>query len=386
MALLLAEGFTFLPQGDVASAQETGLNKMGWEVSSRVSNYDDDRVKFSIVPDEIFPERNVCEIGAKTLFYDNTGSRMTYRFPAGDVPQKLVVGYVLSLANMGSPSVREVFNIAFGSASLVKTSASNGAPLVPKEAFFRVEFGKTGVFPLGEMSAPWGGAVVNSPLELNREYHFEWLIEKDTGRIRLYLDGVLTVDYTYSGTLLAKLTDGFTLYLGQESSLRFVPKMRISNVYALGIDAVHTGILGPAARVMEVAPETDILSQFNRDEAKYASDAELLRQSVYGSDFLTGSEPGTSDVFGLGLASVRANAASVFGVQHRVRSGNFDSDSHVLGLTSGTAATQDIQRNFSFTPSEVTMVAHDVSVDARSGNVWTLPNISDLTVGFTIVS
>jgi len=324
MAILMAEGFKMYPPETAATYQSSSLLKGGWSLLTTVASYapSTSNQSYAIQADSIFPDRAVLRLNNTTASTPQAISA-SWDFGLSSPPAKVLIGFtMLMVSPVATPTIK--YDVAYG----VGPAGYHVANVTPADArlFFRVYFAHASVAaPLGALLVP-GSTLTATTIEWNRTYHVELLLESDTNRIRMYLDGVLVGDAAYAGTV-SDLTKGFCFF--RNRAVAGVFPWEIGNIYAAQIDSVHTGPFGPAALVLEVAPTVDSTVQFQRDSVKYASNAAVVGQDVNSTDFVTAMDSGTKDLFN-GSSNLATSAAQVYGVAIKVRAQSFTTDGHNL--------------------------------------------------------
>lgn len=395
MALIMAEGFTFLPQNPTKNDDRTTtpLTKLGWEVGDTANaSVTETFTKFNVLPDEVFPDRNVLKIGAIAASSAARGAFIRYRVPDDKVPDTLLVGYVVRYV-LSSVTARVSFYPAFGTINMEKvTTASGTIKDLDEGLWLFTASGSAGGSalpnPNGTLGvvAPWDkvGGYQNFYFESGRDYHVECLIERDTGRLRMYVDGQLISDYTYAGKSQEDLTKGFTFWQGGSNTPNGCYGL-YSNIYALGIDDTHTGPLGPATRVLEVLPEADIAVEFSRNEKLFDSNAAVLRQDLANSNgYLSGGEEGQQDILSIQTDLIKMNAAQIYGIQIKISAGNYDTDPHDVGVMVGSNGNMSEPDSHPLQPLEGKLLTRDISKNPDTGAFWTPSDVTQMTIGYKI--
>jgi hypothetical protein len=236
-------------------------------------------------------------------------------------------------------------------------------------------------------SAAGTETATSDQLKANTDIHFEILVETDVQRLRAYANGILVLDIAYTGTFKTKNGFGVGMWTGSNANNgNGAHDMIFSNMYVLGVDAVHTGVLGPGARVLEVAPQTDFAVQWDRPLA-YASNAAVLQQTndVTSPAYLTAGSAAT-DLY-VGPDAVAANAATVYGVAVKAYGMTMADGTHTL-----TAATQYDGTNGQSTKtgtlvlSTMTNYVFDVSLNPKTGLKWTPSEVTASAMGIKLLN
>lgn len=377
MAIIMAEGFKMYPLETAATYLTSSLLKGGWTLLTTASTNaaSTSNQSFAIVPDTIFPDRAVLRFNNVSVTSRQSTSAS---WDFGASPAKVLLGFtVLMVPPVATPTTK--YEASFGVGPLRYHVA--GAAPVDSRLFFRVNFNQASIAaPLGALMVP-GETTTGTTVEWNRTYHIELLLESDVNRIRLYLDGVLAGDAAYAGTV-ADLTKGFTIF-----SSRAVPgafSFEIGNIYAAQIDSVHTGPFGPAARVLEVAPTVDSTVQFQRDTAKYGSNAAVVGQDVNSTDFVTAMDSGTKDLFN-GASSLATSAAQVYGVAIKVRAQSFTADGHNMRTKVAFNGVElDNTTNIPLLVSGPTTAVRDASINPQTSAKWVPADIATAKFGYML--
>ena len=216
------------------------------------------------------------------------------------------------------------------------------------------------------------GTAVAIDVVKGQEFHVEILVEDDVDRVRVYVDGILKLDNSWTGTF-AQQAGGVTL----SSRLPAVTANTaaggaFSNFYVLGVDAVHTGILGAAARVLEIAPPGDMDVHWKRPDS-YATNAAVMAQMFNSSspDYLAASVVGDYDVYSAPSA-VAANAVQVFGAGMKINAMTMAAGSHTLKPVVKTATgVHEVGTEAALQLGTLTPIFVDASVNPDTNAIWT---------------
>lgn len=379
MAVLFAEGFSGVPRGS-AGFSATPLASLGY-IGKVIYNGTGDITtntswQVATVPDPTFGDRTRI-----TMLSTNNGYpwMAQLRKPLDTRGfTKFVIGFVARVESgvVNTPSVR-----------LMLTA---GAPItnsgtVPTDMLGYVSIpvdGTTKGFVAG-----YGTAAFPIDVVKGQEFHFEALIEEDVDRLRIYIDGVLKIDMSYTGTF-ASASGGFSLVTwlpaviaNQASGGSF------SNLYVLGLDEVHTGTLGPAARIIEIAPPGDMDVHWTRPDS-YATNAAVMAQafSEAAPDYLAASNIGDYDVYSAPNA-VAANAAQIFGAGFKVNAMTMASGSHTVKPVVKTATgVHEVGKESALQLGVIQPIFVDASVNPDTNAIWTPSAVSVSGFGIKLKS
>ena len=386
MSVLFVEGFTGVPRGS-SSPMAVGsayiLSSLGWKGkglyngSSAVDPTDVNQVT-AVEADPIFPSRNRLSIQANIGNTAVSSYIQAARMPLNTLGYtKFVIGMVFT-AYSSTNSAGAFQFIVSGPTEWTTTGAT-----VPDQ-YIGLNIPDNGADGYPWML--WGAAGTTTPLiKKGKATHLELFIEQDVGRIRAYLDGTLVGDASYSG-VVASANGGFNVVLRTQAPLVSTYGVKVSDLYMLGVDAVHTGILGPGARVLEVAPQADFAVQWDRPTG-FASNAAVLQQYNSGApaSYLTTGDVAT-DLY-VGPDAVAANAATVYGAAMKAYGMTMAEGTHVLtaathyqGTDGQSAATGNLVL------STMNNYVFDVSLNPKTGLKWTPSEISAAGIGIKLLS
>lgn len=389
MAILGIEGFTGVARGirNYVDGATDPLASLGWTFQGRYSGTSiitsDGNVQTQIVADPTFATRNVYKMaktGTSTVdFVDQARLSIDTRGYS-----KFVFGGVFQYDTVANDT-NSVW-VCLGGPTLWPSSRS---PYPNTDIFAELNIPNNGSAGIAYGVMGTAATQQNSPeLVKGKPVHFEVLLEEDAKRCRVYLNGVLTLDQTLaSGYSFAKQDSGISIIMlctppGSTSSAFSVSW---SNLYFLGLDAVHTGVLGPGARVMEVAPTADLAVQFERP-ASYASNAAVLAQmfNATNPDYLTAGEPST-DLYA-GVDAVGANAGKVYGAAIKVNATTMAEGTHTIASAARAGATNWVSpKTFTLTLGSIKPFVMDVSANPVTGVAWTPTEVSAAGLGFSLV-
>lgn len=377
MAVLFAEGFTGVPRGS-ASFSATPLASLGYIGKVLFNGVSDQSGNTSwqaaVVPDITFGDRSRI-----TMLSTNNGSPWIASLRKSLDTRgfnKFVIGFV---GRVESASVSAAIRLA------ITPGLPASSTTLPADMLAYVSIPLDGTTK-GTVAGP-GTAAVPIDVVKGQEFHFEVLIEEDVGRLRIYIDGVLKVDVTYTAKF-ASATGGFTLSTWLPFSITNVSTGgAFSNIYVLGIDDVHTGTLGPAARIIEVAPPGDMDVHWTRPDS-YATNAAVLAQafSEGAPDYLAASNVGDYDVYAAPSA-VAANAAQIFGAGFKVNAMTMASGTHTLKPVVKTASgVHEIGKEAVLQLGVIQPIFVDASVNPDTNAVWTPSAVSVSGFGIKLKS
>lgn len=380
MAVLFAEGFSGVPRASTtfSATPLASLGYIGKALNNATSDVSDNSSwQAAVVPDITFGDRNRI-----TMLSTNNGTRWMaqLRKPLDSSGfTKFVIGFVARVESAATTT------------DTVRIMLTAGAPIAsvatPPDMLAHVGVpldGTTKGFVLGNGTSTFPIDVVKG-----QEFHFEVLIEEDVDRLRIYIDGVLKVDTTYTGTF-ASASGGFSLVTWLPLSLTATSATTgasYSNLYVLGLDAVHTGTLGPAARIIEVPPPGDMDVHWARPDS-YATNAAVLAQafSQGAPDYLAASNVGDYDVYAAPSA-VAANAAQIFGAGFKVNAMTMASGTHTLKPVVKTASgVYEIGKEAALQLGVIKPIFVDASVNPDTNAVWTPSAVSVSGFGIKLKS
>lgn len=365
MTVLFADGYTGAPRGSTV-ASLTPLVQLGY--TPLVINNGTQVVTpnaswaIEVAADAIFAERNRFCIRGNFHNYAWVGTVKKPLNTSGI--SKFVVGCLCETFPTTAAG-RTQFMI--GGTTLPTNSGA-----VPADTLAVVSFNNT-TQEATLYVAPDFNTPINLPgLKSNVPFHFEALVEDDVDRCRIYLDGTLVADFTYSSTF-ASANGGVTLSVRfPDTASNTMAGGYYSNFYVLGIDSIHTGILGPAARILEVAPASDMVVSWKRPDG-YASNAEVLGQMFNAANpaYLAAANVGDYDVYTAPNA-VAANASQVFGAGIKVNAMTMAGGTHTLRavVKTPTAGVSEVGDTITLT-SALAPSFSDISTNPETGALWT---------------
>lgn len=293
--------------------------------------------------------------------------------------QKFVIGCVAE--SMLSTAGEIVQVILSGPASIT----SSNAP--PTDFFIAVNVPNDG----SKASYVYPGQATPVPIDNITEakpFHIEVFVEEDVDRARVYIDGTLVADYSYTGTF-ASQNGGFSMVARLPyPTTNTMVGVYFSNVYFLGVDSVHTGILGPAARVLEVAPASDMDVSWKRPDG-YATNAEVMGQMFNQSSpaYLAAGSVGDYDVYGAPNA-VAANAVQIFGAGVKVNAMTMAGGTHTLRavVKTPTAGVTEVGPETTLQLGALKPSFSDISTNPDTGAVWTPSAVTAAGFGMKLKS
>lgn len=380
MAVLFAEGFTGVPRA-TSGLNLSALNKLGY-IFKAFNNGTSDVTNAaawttSVAADPVFADRN-------RMALQTTDSRYTWiaqaRMPVDTTGfEKFVIGFTAETFSATAVATTFLQIMLTGNTQVTTSNA------LPSDLIVGVSVNNDGV-STGYVFHDAASGSQPLPTALKAKLmHIEALIEQDVDRIRVYVDGVLVQDYTYTGTF-AKADGGFgiaarfpTAQANGSSGVYF------SNVYMLGVDATHPGILGPATRILEVAPQTDKAVEWKHPDA-YASNAAVLQQYFDAANpaYLTTGGPAT-DFYG-GLDAVGQNAAAVHGAVFKLQAMTMAEGTHTLASAVEYNGTESIgTKEYPLTLATLNNFVMDVSKNPVTNARWTPQEIANAGFGFSLI-
>lgn len=389
MTVLFAEGFTGIARGNrnFLEGATSDMGKLGWYQQGRANGTgalaNDGNLQSRIIADPIFADRNVYQM-AKTAA--STANFFTQIRKSIDTRgySKFVLGTVVQYDTAGNDA-NGIYVCISGSA--LWTSSTANYPLTEIIANLQINNNGTNGTAYEYLSTSPQTAV-SAALVKGKPIHIELFVEQDVRRLRLYLNGVLTLDTALQASFnFAKIDGGISLVLLTTGATTTQPMyLSWSNLYFLGCDAIHTGILGPATRVLEMVPPSDVIAQFERPNG-YASNAAVLAQNFDATApvFLTSGEVGKYDLYAMPSA-VRANAAQIFGAGLRINALSMAEGSHALKpVVSSGGAVAETGTEIPLTLGVITPSFADMSVNPATGAVWTPTETQTYSFGMKLI-
>ncbi len=387
MAILAIEGFTGIPRASRNYVDGTAdpLATLGWTLVGRYSGTNvitgDGNVQTQITADPVFATRNVFKM-AKTQA--STVSLLYQAKLAIDTRGygKFVFGGLFQYDCTGTDNA---IDIIIGGPTLWTTS--NGA--VPSSDMFAV-FTLQNSGASGTIRGVMGNAqtVTRADIVKGKPIHFEVFLEEDAKRCRVYVNGELALDQTLaSNYTFAKADSGCSVLMsGYSGTTSAAFTVSWSNIYFLGADAIHTGPVGPAARVLEVAPTQDKTIEWQRP-ASFASNSAVLQQNFNESApaYITAGDPAT-DLYGV-INAVSANAAKIYGAAIKVQAQSMAEGTHNITSVAQSGTDTSIgTKNYPLTLLVPKPFVMDVSKNPTTGVAWTPTEITAASIGFRLVN
>lgn len=375
MAILFAEGFTGVPRGS-ATMSVSPLAKLGYILKAlRITSTDvtgNSSWAAQVTSDPVFADRN------RAVLYSTNNeaawlSQMRMPLDTSGF-EKFVIGFTAETLSLATAQTVQV-------ALTGNTPATTTA--LPADTIVNVIVPNDGVSPGGAYDGTTSTPLPN--VAKGKLMHIEALIEQDVDRVRIYVDGVLVCDYTYTGTF-AKADGGFSLIARWPTAQsNGSTGVYFSNVYMLGVDATHPGILGPATRILEVAPQTDKDVEWKHPDA-YASNAAVLQQYFDAANpaYLTTGGPAT-DIYG-GLDAVGQNAAAVHGAVFKMQAMTMAEGEHTLSSAVSYNGTQAVgTKEYPLALGTLNTFVMDVSKNPVTNAKWTPQEIANAGFGFKLI-
>lgn len=384
MAILFVEGFTGVPRvANGGWANTHPLYALGWTLNAKHSgtrnvSASDGNVVASVEADPAFASRSQVSLQKTSSSSLSLVQQMTQAFDTSGY-QKYVIGGMFMV-------------------STTDTSAAGGYAVISGAVQFP---SSTDSFPTSDIFAqfyvPNNGAdgtasativsqsLVTPLLKKDKWTHFEVFIEQDTDRVRVYLDGTLVLDYTYTGTF-GSATGGMSLTALRSTAQYGVFATKFSNIYLLGCDDVHTGPLGPGARVLELPPQADFATTWDRPAA-YASNAAVLQQyfNATAPSFLTTADT-TPDLY-KGPDAVAANAATVYGVAMKVNAMTMAEGNHAIAAAAQYGASSSVgPRSYNLQLGTLKPLVLDISKNPATAARWTPSEITAAGIGIKMLN
>lgn len=387
MSCIFIEGYTGIPRATAntvgTEAAPNPLATMGWQIAALYNGAQqivatDSLHQTTIEADSTFATRNRLSVKG-SISTSQTSYFQQFKMPLDTSGfEKFVIGMVFMVDGTATNTQEMSFFLA---GPTLWTNSLNG---VPGELFARVMVPNNGDNgTVYSFSGP--RSLANSVIKKGKYTHLEAFIEQDVDRVRIYLDGILLQDSTYTGTF-ASVNGGFSVGMWSTEAQTNQPVIKVSDMYALGIDTVHSGVLGPGARVLEIAPQEDYAVTWDRPVG-FTSNAAVLQQfnTTLPANYLTAGDP-TTDLY-LGPDAVAANAAQVYGAAVKAFGMTMADGTHTL-----TAATKydgvegQSSRSSVLTLSTMKNYVFDVSVNPATGNRWSPSQISASGIGIKLLS
>lgn len=396
MAVLFVEGFTGYPRESNILADASSLLSGGYMLPTALGNnsapyYGGNR--YSIVPDAIFADRNVLRM--QSVPPNNTLGELGINMKHGAAtnPPKAVLGFTVTATTPAA--AKYDYQLVFGTAynpDLPADSLMYTAAAVPRktalltEAFAMINFNATSVaYPEAGIALPGNSSsVAATTFSPNVLHHVEFVLEQDVNRVRMYLDGTLIADGTFPGKL-TNLNSGFAITTKTKVANQPIAStinVEIGNLFYLAIDSVHTGPLGPGARVLEVAPISDADVQWQRDDS-YASNAEVVAQNYNGNNFLTAMDAGTTDLFNM-PAGVSTNATQIYGIGVKMAAKSLTDSTHAIKATSKYAGVTADSTEAALPLNVNAVLTRDMSVNPSTNKIWTPAEVSAGQFGYKL--
>ncbi|ENZ5742893.1 hypothetical protein pEpSNUABM08_34 [Erwinia phage pEp_SNUABM_08] len=381
MAVLFAEGFSGVQRASGATLTATPLTKLGYIGKAFNNNTSDVTNNTSwtaqIAADPVFADRNRLAIASSNNTYQWEAQ---LRMPLDTRGfEKFVIGFTAE--TFSATAVASTFTQIMLTGNTQITNSNS----LPSDLIVGVSVNNDGVSAGTVFHNTADGSTPLPSVLKAKLMHIEALIEQDVDRIRVYVDGVLVQDYTYTGTF-ASADGGFGLVarypVGQANSSTGV---WFSNVYMLGLDAIHTGVLGPATRILEVAPQTDKAVEWKHPDA-YASNAAVLQQYFDAANpaYLTTGGPAT-DLYG-GLDAVGQNAAAVHGAVFKMQAMTMAEGEHTLASAVEYNGTKAIgAKEYPLILATLNNFVMDVSKNPVTNAKWTPQEIANAGFGFSLI-
>lgn len=381
MAVLFAEGFTGVPRSGGVTLSLSSLAKLGYVLKAFNNNTSDVTNNSSwltnIVADPVFADRNMMGLYSTNSTYQWEAQA---RMPLDTTGfEKFVIGftaYTFSAATLATTFVQIM---------LTDNTQITNSNSLPAGLIVGISVPNDGATAASVFHNTADGSTPVEGVVKGKLMHIEALIEQDVDRVRVYVDGVLVQDYTYTGTF-AKADGGFGIIarypVGQANTGTGV---YFSNLYMLGVDATHPGILGPATRILEVAPQTDKAVEWKHPDA-YASNAAVLQQYFDAANpaYVTTGGPAT-DLYG-GLDAVGQNAAAVHGAVFKMQAMTMAEGTHTLASAVEYNGTEAIgTKEYPLILATLNNFVMDVSKNPVTNAKWTPQEIANAGFGFSLI-
>lgn len=394
MSVLFAEGFTSLARQTIAfpnvltaaQSQLLPLYKAGWLAYSVVNGTSASGASSQAIiqADPIFATRNKLNLrkNAATTFTWLTTMHQAMDTSAND---KFVIGFMCQFVPTTSSATAGP-SICVMDGSLLAAPPANSTA-TPSGLLCRFYLPTDGVTPGIAYSAAGTETTTSDQLKANTDIHFEIFVETDVQRLRAYANGILILDVAYTGTFKTKNGFGVGMWTGNNANNgNGAHDMIFSNMYVLGVDAVHTGVLGPATRVIETAPATDVDVHFDR-QGSFASNAAVMAQmfDTTNGGILTASVAGTYDIYNAPDA-VAANAAQVYGAGIKTLAMSMTEGSHALRpAIKDNVGVAEVGAEIPLTIGVQQFKFADMSVNPRTSQIWTPAQLQSVGFGIKLI-
>lgn len=387
MSVIFVEGFTGYPREAAATSLTSSLLAGGYLLPTAVNAGTPTYPAgsgYSIVADPIFADRNILRFLPQSTT-SQIEQALTWNYNLAANPAKVVLGFTL-LVNIHQPAAKSNWQVMIGSPNMSVVPATGlprGTALMT-EAFATLDFNNSVVAaPNAAILVP-GNSTSPAATQFTSAvtHHCELFLESDVNRVRLYLDGVLVADGPFNGNL-PLMNAGFSIHSNKKvaGANNWVD---IGNIYTLAIDSVHTGPLGPAARVIEIAPTADVQAQWARDEAKFASNAAVAGQLfTQVNDFLTAMDVGTTDLYA-GPPGIAGNAAQIFGVGIKVAAKSLTDNTHAMKTTVRMNGVSLDSSEFALPLQTNSTTVRDASINPATNAIWKPAEVSAGQFGYKL--
>lgn len=388
MAVLFAEGFTGVPRGTTQMATpDLPIKSLGWKPrglynGATAINTGDTGNNIIIAADDIFADRSKMTMSAALGNTAVTSYLQQYTMPLDTRGyEKFVIGMMVMLDTNTTTNGELIVTV---SGPTPWPSTNSNFPV--NEFYAQIVLPNDAVGTNGSLYV-FNVKQTDTPLiKKGKPVHVEILIEDDEDRCRVYLDGVLCGDATHTGSF-ASAAGGFSVCLSQTAPAARTFKGDVSNVYVLGLDAIHTGVLGPAARVLEIPPPGDMEVMWLRPDGFSSNAAVLAQMFNHGSpNYIAARDVGDYDVYSAPNA-VAANAAQVFGAGIRVNAMSMAPGTHTIKPVVKTASgVTEIGTTGTLQLGTLTPFFMDASKNPDTNAAWTPSAVSSAGFGFKLKS
>lgn len=383
MAVLLAEGFTAVPRavGVPNATLAPSMALLGWSLpltrynGTTTPTLNEPTIRYGIEPDPTFSTRNVFKF---TRYNDAVGVSSLIQQAIVPVAPLTFTKFVLGMTVQYDCDVAS----SNGDWSIVAGPGEwTNSQVVPTDTWLRINWaanqGDASVYmPLQDAAAH-----VVPGLKRGMVHHIEFLIETDIDRCRVYINAVLVGDFTYTPTF-----SGFSLLSQASNNVIRTYSSSFANVYCLGLDSTHTGILGPKTRIVEVAPSGDVEANWIRS-AGFSSNAEVL-QKLYSSTNETYVYTGeTVSDFYASPNTAGVNATAVYGVAFKTLAMTMGEGTHKIASATRYGGSDGVgPTSYTLTLSTLKPLTLDASVNPSTGVRWTPTELNTANIGMKLVS
>lgn len=354
--------------------------------------------KLGIVADTITSSRNNLR---HTYANNNSGGELVTIIPpaattssANDTSRGMILGFTFSCkmdstaavpaANSTAP---QRFGVAVATTDCLKSSSSPMKASPENKCFLVLGDGPADGVAKGWPLAVYGRNVFSRPssftdtYEFGAVHHVELVCEKQSKRIRAYVNGTLVQDITYENAI-EDVINGLAIWLWRDGSYSssYTFHTDVTGIYVLNIDDTHPERLGPAARVVEYTPYKDIQAGFtntNDGKPNYSTASQMLDGASEYS--LIGTDEGSTDLYGIS-PQVRSDAVKIFGAAVKFRAADISGSSSEVGGVIGNGEKVNEGARYKVSSAPATFVS-DASVNPITGKLLTVADAPNIGLG-----